>query len=155
MKDWFDEACWHAPAVLVLDNLDRMIAAEVEVRLLSLRRVFEFELTRDHPAARRLLPCRPSRKHLPLARPSRPRIPPDRPHCNSTRLDEPASASQLDALARRDGIAARTRQDGSARRVSPAYTCSLETRADSRVSADPERPGQGKDELVGPYGAEA
>ncbi|BGO92769.1 hypothetical protein NBRC10512_007888 [Rhodotorula toruloides] len=30
MKDWFDEACWHAPAVLVLDNLDRMIAAEVE-----------------------------------------------------------------------------------------------------------------------------
>ncbi|BGP21579.1 peroxin-1 [Rhodotorula toruloides] len=30
MKDWFDEACWHAPTVLVLDNLDRMIAAEVE-----------------------------------------------------------------------------------------------------------------------------
>ncbi|GAA5856306.1 hypothetical protein JCM8547_000862 [Rhodosporidiobolus lusitaniae] len=29
-KDWFDEACWHAPSVLVLDNLDRMLAAEVE-----------------------------------------------------------------------------------------------------------------------------
>ncbi|BGP52636.1 Peroxisome biosynthesis protein pex1 [Rhodotorula sphaerocarpa] len=30
MRDWFDEACWHAPTVLVLDNLDRMIPAEVE-----------------------------------------------------------------------------------------------------------------------------
>lgn len=30
LRDWFDEACWHAPTVLVLDNLDRMIAAEVE-----------------------------------------------------------------------------------------------------------------------------
>ncbi|GAA5981337.1 hypothetical protein JCM10908_004073 [Rhodotorula pacifica] len=30
IRDWFDEACWHAPTVLVLDNLDRMIAAEVE-----------------------------------------------------------------------------------------------------------------------------
>ncbi|BGP12537.1 hypothetical protein JCM10213_007619 [Rhodosporidiobolus nylandii] len=30
IKDWFDEACWHAPSVLVLDNLDRMLAAEVE-----------------------------------------------------------------------------------------------------------------------------
>lgn len=39
LRDWFDEACWHAPTVLVLDNLDRMIAAEVEVRALaSLRR---------------------------------------------------------------------------------------------------------------------
>lgn len=32
MKDWFDEACWHAPTLLVLDNLDRMLGAEVEVR---------------------------------------------------------------------------------------------------------------------------
>ncbi|KAI5478553.1 peroxin-1 [Pseudohyphozyma bogoriensis] len=30
MKDWFDEACWHAPTVMVLDNLDRMLGAEVE-----------------------------------------------------------------------------------------------------------------------------
>ncbi|GAA5969154.1 hypothetical protein JCM11641_007489 [Rhodosporidiobolus odoratus] len=30
MKDWFDEACWHSPTVLVLDNLDRMLAAEIE-----------------------------------------------------------------------------------------------------------------------------
>ncbi|SCZ90288.1 BZ3500_MvSof-1268-A1-R1_Chr1-3g01895 [Microbotryum saponariae] len=30
MKDWFDEAYWHAPALLVLDNLDRMLGAEVE-----------------------------------------------------------------------------------------------------------------------------
>ncbi|BGP44588.1 Peroxisome biosynthesis protein pex1 [Rhodotorula kratochvilovae] len=29
-KDWLDEACWHAPSVLVLDNLDRLIGAEVE-----------------------------------------------------------------------------------------------------------------------------
>ncbi|KDE09691.1 hypothetical protein MVLG_00095 [Microbotryum lychnidis-dioicae p1A1 Lamole] len=30
IKGWFDEACWHAPALLVLDNLDRMLGAEVE-----------------------------------------------------------------------------------------------------------------------------
>ncbi|GJN92246.1 hypothetical protein Rhopal_005276-T1 [Rhodotorula paludigena] len=30
IKDWLDEAGWHAPSVLVLDNLDRMIGAEVE-----------------------------------------------------------------------------------------------------------------------------
>ncbi|CEQ38689.1 SPOSA6832_00142, partial [Sporobolomyces salmonicolor] len=30
MQDWFDEACWHAPTLLVLDNLDRMLSAEVE-----------------------------------------------------------------------------------------------------------------------------
>ncbi|TNY17359.1 P-loop containing nucleoside triphosphate hydrolase protein [Rhodotorula diobovata] len=29
-KDWLDEACWHAPSVLVLDNLDRLIGVEVE-----------------------------------------------------------------------------------------------------------------------------
>ncbi|GAA6051698.1 hypothetical protein JCM3770_001233 [Rhodotorula araucariae] len=29
-KEWFDEACWHAPTILVLDNLDRLIGAEVE-----------------------------------------------------------------------------------------------------------------------------
>ncbi|GAA5838500.1 hypothetical protein JCM9279_003263 [Rhodotorula babjevae] len=29
-KDWLDEACWAAPSVLVLDNLDRLIGAEVE-----------------------------------------------------------------------------------------------------------------------------
>jgi hypothetical protein len=38
MKDWFDEACWHAPSLIVLDNLDRLIGAEVEVsRLLPCR----------------------------------------------------------------------------------------------------------------------
>lgn len=31
MKDWFDEACWFAPSVLILDNLDRILGAEVEV----------------------------------------------------------------------------------------------------------------------------
>lgn len=40
MRDWFDEACWHAPTVLVLDNLDRMIPAEVEVRQRSHLRLF-------------------------------------------------------------------------------------------------------------------
>ncbi|GAA6006638.1 hypothetical protein JCM10207_005001 [Rhodosporidiobolus poonsookiae] len=30
MKDWFNEAAWHAPSLIVLDNLDRMLAAEVE-----------------------------------------------------------------------------------------------------------------------------
>ncbi|GAA5888591.1 hypothetical protein JCM16303_000882 [Sporobolomyces ruberrimus] len=30
IKDWFDQACWHAPSLLVLDNLDRLIPAEVE-----------------------------------------------------------------------------------------------------------------------------
>ncbi len=30
-KDWVDEAWWHAPSLLVLDNLDKMIAAEQEV----------------------------------------------------------------------------------------------------------------------------
>ncbi|KAM0755823.1 AAA-domain-containing protein [Meredithblackwellia eburnea MCA 4105] len=30
MKEWFDESCWHSPTVVVLDNLDRMLAAEVE-----------------------------------------------------------------------------------------------------------------------------
>ncbi|GAA5917426.1 hypothetical protein JCM8208_004074 [Rhodotorula glutinis] len=29
-KDWLDEACWAAPSMLVLDNLDRLIGAEVE-----------------------------------------------------------------------------------------------------------------------------
>lgn len=33
MKDWFDEACWHAPSLVVMDNLDRMLGAEVEVRV--------------------------------------------------------------------------------------------------------------------------
>lgn len=32
-KDWFDEACWHAPSVLFLDNIDSLIPAEVEVSL--------------------------------------------------------------------------------------------------------------------------
>ncbi|KAM0793415.1 hypothetical protein ACM66B_000866 [Microbotryomycetes sp. NB124-2] len=30
MKDWFDEACWHAPSLLILDNIDRMLSAELE-----------------------------------------------------------------------------------------------------------------------------
>ncbi|KAK4057620.1 Peroxisome biosynthesis protein pex1 [Microbotryomycetes sp. JL221] len=31
IKEWFDEACWHAPSLLVLDNIDRMLSAEVEL----------------------------------------------------------------------------------------------------------------------------
>jgi len=31
LKEWVDEAWWHAPSVLVLDNLDKMVAAEQEV----------------------------------------------------------------------------------------------------------------------------
>ncbi|GAA5923458.1 AAA family ATPase peroxin 1 [Sporobolomyces koalae] len=30
IKDWFDTACWHSPSLLLLDNLDRLIPAEVE-----------------------------------------------------------------------------------------------------------------------------
>jgi peroxin-1 len=28
---WFDNAAWHRPSVVVLDNLDALLAAEVEV----------------------------------------------------------------------------------------------------------------------------
>lgn len=31
MHEWFEEASWHAPSLLVLDNLDKMIVAEQEV----------------------------------------------------------------------------------------------------------------------------
>lgn len=30
-RDWFEEASWKAPACVVLDNLDRMLSAEMEV----------------------------------------------------------------------------------------------------------------------------
>jgi len=45
MKDWFDEACWHAPTVMVLDNLDRMLGAEVEVSFSSARMLEMWMLT--------------------------------------------------------------------------------------------------------------
>lgn len=30
-KEWVDEAWWHAPSMLILDNLDKMVTAEQEV----------------------------------------------------------------------------------------------------------------------------
>ena len=30
VREWLDDACWHAPSLLVLDNLDRIVPAEVE-----------------------------------------------------------------------------------------------------------------------------
>lgn len=30
---WFDNAAWHRPSVIVLDNLDALLAVEVEVRI--------------------------------------------------------------------------------------------------------------------------
>lgn len=30
---WFDKAAWHKPSVVVLDNLDKLLSAEVEVSL--------------------------------------------------------------------------------------------------------------------------
>lgn len=30
---WFAKAAWHKPSVIVLDNLDKLLAAEVEVRI--------------------------------------------------------------------------------------------------------------------------
>ena len=29
---WFDKCSWHKPSVLILDNLDKLLSAEVEVR---------------------------------------------------------------------------------------------------------------------------
>ena len=31
LQSWFDLAVWHKPAILILDNLDRLFGAEVEV----------------------------------------------------------------------------------------------------------------------------
>jgi peroxin-1 len=28
---WFDKCAWHRPSILILDNLDRLLSAEVEV----------------------------------------------------------------------------------------------------------------------------
>lgn len=33
-QQWLDEACWRAPSVLVLDNIERMLPAEMEVLFL-------------------------------------------------------------------------------------------------------------------------
>jgi len=30
---WFEKCAWHAPSILVLDNLDKLLSAEVEVRI--------------------------------------------------------------------------------------------------------------------------
>lgn len=35
-QEWVDEACWRAPSVIVLDNIERMLPAEVEVSILLL-----------------------------------------------------------------------------------------------------------------------
>lgn len=29
---WYDKAAWHRPCVIVLDNLDKVVSAELEVR---------------------------------------------------------------------------------------------------------------------------
>lgn len=51
IKDWLDEAGWHAPSVLVLDNLDRMIGAEVEVRTRLIATLAALGCTRAWPRA--------------------------------------------------------------------------------------------------------
>ena len=28
---WFDKCAWHRPSILILDNLDKLLSAEVEV----------------------------------------------------------------------------------------------------------------------------
>jgi len=30
---WFDKCAWHRPSILILDNLDKLLSAEVEVGL--------------------------------------------------------------------------------------------------------------------------
>lgn len=30
---WFDKCSWHRPSMLILDNLDKLLSAEVEVRV--------------------------------------------------------------------------------------------------------------------------
>ena len=32
MKYWMDKAAWHKPSVLVLDNIDKLMGTELEVR---------------------------------------------------------------------------------------------------------------------------
>lgn len=39
---WFDKCAWHRPSILILDNLDKLLSAEVEV-------VFQFFSSRDSP----------------------------------------------------------------------------------------------------------
>lgn len=33
---WLHKAAWHRPSILILDNLDKLLGAEVEVRVLEL-----------------------------------------------------------------------------------------------------------------------
>jgi len=35
MNYWFDKCAWHKPSVLIIDNLDKLLSAEVEVRHLT------------------------------------------------------------------------------------------------------------------------
>lgn len=65
IKEWFDDACWHAPTLLVLDNLDRMLGAEVEVSSLPTRPIFGSLML---PTARGLVPSASSHQHLHLDR---------------------------------------------------------------------------------------
>jgi peroxin-1 len=32
LRYWFDKVAWHRPSVLVLDNLDKLLSAELEVK---------------------------------------------------------------------------------------------------------------------------
>ncbi|KAG6852303.1 hypothetical protein C0991_001085 [Blastosporella zonata] len=41
MQYWFDKVIWHKPSILILDNLDKLVGAELEVRL----RASEYLLT--------------------------------------------------------------------------------------------------------------
>ena len=34
LQQWFDDAAWHAPSIILFDDLDRLIPAEIEVCIL-------------------------------------------------------------------------------------------------------------------------
>lgn len=55
---WLDKARWHKPSVIVLDNLDKLLSAEVEVRIFV-----------DFIGVIRLISRMPARRFLPLQTP--------------------------------------------------------------------------------------
>lgn len=61
IKDWFDEASWYAPSMLVIDNIDRMVAAEVEVCSIFDR----LKYRADEPSGSTLTRSRPYIWHIP------------------------------------------------------------------------------------------
>ena len=54
LKEWFDQACWRAPSLVVLDNIEKMLPAEVEVSPASSRLLAERQA--DLSTAHRLFP---------------------------------------------------------------------------------------------------